>query len=86
VVEVGWENNKVEDNNSTRRGPSGKQTGYHYLTDNSIISGALGLYSLDLKRQPLLQRFSGLSQDNTRHWHIKKFKDKGVTIMLEFNN
>jgi hypothetical protein len=32
VVEVGWVNNKVEDNNSMRRGPSGKQIGYHYLT------------------------------------------------------
>jgi hypothetical protein len=37
VVEVGWVNNKVEDNNSMRRGPSRKQTGYHYLTDNSKV-------------------------------------------------
>jgi hypothetical protein len=34
VVEVGWVNNKVEDNNSMRRGPSGKQTGYHYIMDS----------------------------------------------------
>jgi hypothetical protein len=37
VVEVGPVNNKVEKNNSMKRGPSGKQTRYHYLTDNSIM-------------------------------------------------
>jgi hypothetical protein len=31
-------NNKVEDKNSMRRGPSRKQIGYHYLMDNSNIS------------------------------------------------
>ena len=41
VVEVGLVSNKVEDNNSMRRGPSGKQTGYHYLTDNSDVSLSL---------------------------------------------
>jgi hypothetical protein len=39
VIEVGLVNNKVEDNNSMKRGPSGKQTGYHYLTDNSNMCG-----------------------------------------------
>jgi hypothetical protein len=37
VVEVGWVNNKVEDNNNMKRESSGKQTGYHYLTDNSSV-------------------------------------------------
>jgi hypothetical protein len=27
-----------------RRGPSGKQIGYHYLTDNSICSQTIGLF------------------------------------------
>jgi hypothetical protein len=35
-----------------RRGPSGKQTGYHYLTDNSIVQAQLGENS-DSVSQPV---------------------------------
>jgi hypothetical protein len=79
VVEVGWVNNKVKDNNSMRRGPSGKQTGYHYLTDNSNVlpnrvgfQGNLNLrfFTGNMLPLPFNTWSGGLSSSVGHIWHM----------------